>query len=295
MLHTSNFDQRGPCQQRRRSHIHRRGALPRIDNHQSAIDNRSVPDAYAVDADFYDAIHSTFADDIGLWLSFAGRTDRPVLEVGCGTGRIALELALNGHAVTGIDPSPAMLQLARARAEEEAIDATLIEGNITDLTLEPDHYGFALLPLDVFLYCEDGEAQLAALRAIAVALTFNGLLAVDVPGPALWLDPDSNGQPMLTFTGETASGVRFDCWHMHEDDLAAQTRHLRVTYETLAEDGSVRRRVSEHRLRYLYRFELEYLLDLAGLALVDMYGDYDLGPLTNDSERMIAIARRKNG
>ncbi len=39
----------------------------------------------------------------------------------------------------------------------------------------------------------------------------------------------------------------------------------------------------------------EYLLDLAGLALVDMYGDYDLGPLTSDSERMIAIARRKNG
>lgn len=268
---------------------------PRIDNRQSAIDNRSVPDAYAVDADFYDAIHSAFADDIGLWLSFAGRTDRPVLEVGCGTGRVALELALNGHTVTGVDPSPAMLQLARARAEEEAIDVTLIEGSVTSLALEPDHYGFALLPLDVFLYCEDGEAQLATFRAIAAALTFNGLLAIDVPGPALWLDPGSNGQPMLTFTGETASGVRFDCWHMHKDDLAAQTRHLRVTYETLADDGSVRRRVSEHRLRYLYRFELEYLLDLAGLALVDMYGDYDLGPLTNDSERMIAIARRKNG
>ncbi len=77
--------------------------------------------------------------------------------------------------------------------------------------------------------------------------------------------------------------------------MQRKPRHLRVTYETLARDGSVRRRVSEHRLRYLYRFEIEYLLDLAGLALVDMYGDYDLGPLTNDSERMIAIARRKNG
>jgi SAM-dependent methyltransferase len=267
----------------------------RIDNHRSAIDNRTVPDPYAVDADFYDAIHSSFAEDIGLWLSFAGRTDRPVLEIGCGTGRIALELALNGHTVTGIDPSPAMLQLARARAEEEAIDVTLIEGEFAEMAIEQDHYGFVLLPLDVFLYCKDAEAQLATLRAIAGALTFNGLLAIDVPGPALWLDPSANGQPMLTFTGETASGVRFDCWHMHEDDLAAQTRDLRVTYETLSEDGAVRRRVSQHRLRYVYRFELEYLLGMAGLALAGMYGDYDLGPLTNDSERMIAIARRDNG
>jgi len=45
----------------------------------------------------------------------------------------------------------------------------------------------------------------------------------------------------------------------------------------------------------VYRFELEYLLDDSGLALSDVYGDYDLGPLTNDSERMIAIARRRDG
>jgi len=268
---------------------------PRIDIQRSAIDNRTVHDPYAVDADFYDAIHSGFTDDIGLWLSFAGRTDRPVLEVGCGTGRIALELVLNGHNVTGVDVSPSMLARARSRADEEAIDITLIEGDIATLSLGPDYYGFALLPLDVFLYCPDGETQLATLRSIAQALTFNGLLAIDLPGPALWLDPSSNGQPLLTFTGETAAGLRFDCWHLHEDDLAAQSRYLRVTYETLGEDGLVRRHVSEHRLRYLYRFELEYLLELAGLALVDMYGDYDLGPLTNDSERMIAIARRKNG
>ena len=74
-----------------------------------------------------------------------------------------------------------------------------------------------------------------------------------------------------------------------------QTRHLRVTYETTDEDGLVRRRASEHVLRYVHRFELEYLLDRAGLVLSDVYGDYDLGPLTNESERMIAIARRRTG
>ena len=68
-----------------------------------------------------------------------------------------------------------------------------------------------------------------------------------------------------------------------------------MTYERTASDGTVRRWQSDHQLRYVYRFELEYLLDAAGLAQVDVYGDYDLGPLTTESERMIVIARRKSG
>ena len=105
----------------------------------------------------------------------------------------------------------------------------------------------------------------------------------------------TNGQQMLVFSGETEDGRAFDCYHLHEDDLALQTRHLRVTYETIGSDGLVRRKIGEHELRYVHRFELEYLLARSGLVLADVYGDYDLGPLTNDSERMIVIARRSDG
>ena len=254
-----------------------------------------MTDPYTADAGFYDAIHAGFREDIGLWLSFAGRTDRPVLEVGCGTGRIALELAKAGHIVVGIDPSRAMLDRARQKADDDAVDVELIEGSLTDLALEAGHYGFILVPQDVFLYCENGEEQLAWLRAIAGALQFNGTLAIDLPGPALWLDPSANGQPVLVFAGETDGGEAFDAWHVHEDDLAAQTRWLRVTYEQVDDEGLVRRRQSEHQLRYVYRFEIEYLLAMAGLVLADVYGDYDLGSLTNDSDRMIVIARRMQG
>ena len=252
-------------------------------------------DPYAADAAFYDAIHGEFRDDTGLWLSFAGRTDQPVLEVGCGTARIALELARSGHEVTGIDPSAAMLAIARQKAEADALDVQFIEGRATELSLEREHYGLVLLPLDVFLYCEDGEEQAALLRALGESLVFNGALAIDLPGPAAGLDAESNGRQVLVFSGETEDGQAFDCYHLHEDDLAMQTRYLRVTYETADDDGLVRRRIGEHQLRYVYRFELEYLLDRAGLVLADIYGDYDLGPLTNDSERMVAIARRRDG
>jgi hypothetical protein len=57
----------------------------------------------------------------------------------------------------------------------------------------------------------------------------------------------------------------------------------------------VRRQHSEHHLRYVHRFELEYLLRVAGLVQLDVYGDYDLGPLTSSSERMIVTAQRTEG
>lgn len=250
-----------------------------------------MTDPYDIDARYYDLVHEGRFDDTGLWLSFAGRTDRPVLEVGTGTGRIAIALAQHGHSVTGIDPSAAMLRFAREKAASEAIDVSFIEGRVIDLSLEQEHYGFVVIAADVFLYCTDGEEQLATLGLLSQALTFNGVLAIDLPGPALWLEATSNGQPLLVYTGETEDGDHLDVWHLHEDDLALQTRTLRVTYDTIGQDGLLRRSMSEHLLRYLYRFEMEYLLRFAGLALSDVYGDYDLGPLTNDSERMIFIAR----
>ena len=187
-----------------------------------------MPDPYATDSRFYDAIHGDQRDDVGLWLSYAGRTDRPVLDVGCGTGRIALELSRAGHQVVGIDPSPSMLEIARQRADDDALEVQFIEGRVIDLALEEGRYGLALLPADVFLYCADAEEQVATLALLGRCLQFNGLLAIDLPGPALWLDPATNGQALLTFSGETEPGEHFDAWQVHEDDLALQTRWLRV-------------------------------------------------------------------
>lgn len=254
-----------------------------------------MADPYAVDAPYYDLVNRPGDDDVGLWLSFAGRNTRPVLEVGAGTGRIAIELALHGHDVTALDPSTAMLAIARQKADDAGAGLTLVDATVAQAALEPEHYGFVLVPADVFLYCQDGEAQLEMLRVLRASMHFDALLAVDLPGPALWLDPTTNGTPIVVFIGPTSEGEALDVVHLREDDVAAQTRLLRVTYERTGADGIVRRSSSEHRLRYVYRFEMEYLLHLAGLALVDVYGDYELGPLTNDSERMIFVARSAAG
>lgn len=254
-----------------------------------------MKDPYRADAEYYDLVHANQQEDIGLWLSFAGRTDRPVLEVGCGTGRISLGLARGGHDVTGIDPSPAMLGIARKRSDDDALGVEFMEGAVTSVELPDNHFGFVLVPADVFLYCADGEEQLAWLRRLAAALHFSGQLALDLPGPALWLDPSTNGQPVMVYSAPLEEGGQLDVWQVHEDDLALQQRILRVSYERTSPEGELRRIQSVHTLRYLYRFEVEYLLHIAGLALLGVYGDYDLGPLSNESERMIVTARGIDG
>ncbi|MEX2080546.1 MAG: class I SAM-dependent methyltransferase [Dehalococcoidia bacterium] len=254
-----------------------------------------MDDPYAIDAEYYDLWNRGGDEDVGLWLSFAGRTDRPVLEVGTGTGRIALELARRGHEVVGVDPSAAMLARARAKADDEGLEMQFIEGRVTDLALEAETYGFVLIPADVFLQCEDGEDQMATLRKLAACMTFDAVLALDLPGPAAALDAVANGQPTLAWSGPLADGSVLDVWQVHEDDLAQQRRWMRVSYEVTAADGTVRRRISEHALRYIGRFEAEYLLRMAGFVVGDVYGDYDLAALTNESERMVVVARRAAG
>jgi SAM-dependent methyltransferase len=255
-----------------------------------------VDDPYALDATYYDLVHADVPDDdIGLWLSFAGRTDRPVLEVGTGTGRIAIALAVAGADVVAVDPSSEMLARAGEASAAAGAKLDLREGTAASVPLPAEHFGLVLVPADVFLYCRDTADQLETLTALAAAMHFNATLIVDLPGPGAALDPSLNGQLLLAFAGADDAGDRLEVWHVREDDPAMQTRTLTVRYETITGEGCLRRQTTIHRLRYVYRYEMEHLLALTGLACTGVYGDYELGPLTADSERMIVVARRMGG
>ncbi|MCA9825621.1 MAG: class I SAM-dependent methyltransferase [Dehalococcoidia bacterium] len=249
-------------------------------------------DPYAIDAEFYDLLHPDNGDDADFWLSLAGAAEGPIVEAGTGTGRIALRLAGAGHRVVGIDPSDAMLAIARAKADEAGLDVQFAFGSLTTLgTLPRDEFGLVIVPANVFLHCEHGEDQMEALRAIAGALVAGGRVAIDLPGPARFVDGMHNGEPVLVYSAPEEGG-RLEVWQVHEDDLATQTRVLSMRYERTRPDGTTWRAVSEQVLRYVYRFEMEYLLHLAGLRLLDVFGDYELGELTHESERMIFVAVR---
>lgn len=251
-------------------------------------------DPYAIDAAFYDAIHGSGGDDLDFWLPLVAEHGGPVLEVGAGTGRIALPLARAGHAVTALDPSPAMLAVARRRAAAERLAVTFLDGRLPGAELPPAAFATVILPNDVFLACASRDDQTRALHAAATALAPRGRLALDAAGPGHWLDPDGNGEPILAWSGDV-DGDHLEVWHVRQDDLATQTRRLRIRYEVTGAAGQMHRVESEHLLRYVTFPELASMLDAAGLRVLDTWGDYLLGALTNASERLIVTAERVEG
>ncbi|MYA20562.1 MAG: class I SAM-dependent methyltransferase, partial [Chloroflexi bacterium] len=142
-------------------------------------------DPFARIARFYDLDLEGFDADLALYLALAeraaardGRED--VLELGCGTGRVAGALAGAGFGVVGVDYSAAMIEAARARTED--LPVRLVEGDMRSLALG-EGFGLVLVPLGGLQHLETIEDLAAAFATVAVHLAPDGIAAVDVEAP----------------------------------------------------------------------------------------------------------------
>jgi SAM-dependent methyltransferase len=138
----------------------------------------------------YDAMHTNVpgGDDFGFYREVAEQSGGPVLELGAGTGRLAIPLAEAGYEIVGIDRSAPMLRVAEAkrRAMSPAVRRRLrfVEGDMTGFRLGR-RFGLAFAAFRVFMSLLDPAAQRACLAAVRRHLRPLGLLAIDVFDPLL--------------------------------------------------------------------------------------------------------------
>jgi SAM-dependent methyltransferase len=252
-------------------------------------------DPYATIAPYYDLEHGSYDADIELYLGYAGMIGSPILELGCGTGRLLVPLAQAGYDVSGIDSSPAMIELAHERLAAEGLPE--VNARVGDMCV-PDHYPnshFRLVfaAFNAFLHLETRQEQLAALAAARRVLHHNGLLIVDIfqPTPAVLQNLDD--QFRLDGQWSLPSGERIDrisSWRLH---VAEQRIETTLFYDRLLASGELRRTVASYVTRYVHRFEMEGLLEEAGFAIEGIYGSYQLEPLDDNSRTMIFVAHRR--
>ena len=247
-------------------------------------------------APFYDLEFGEFADDLALYLGFAARAGGPVLELGCGTGRILLALAGAGYRVTGVDLSPAMLAVARAKVSAAGLagSVALVEDDIRRLDRLGDaRFALAFSAINSFLHLETRADQEATLAAARARLLPGGLLILDLfpPDPRTLLEQDGRLAHAATYR-DPRSGERIDKFVASTVDVAEQRIETVFFYDRLRADGAVERTAAPFALRYVGRFELELLLERAGFGDVRLYGSYELDPFTAESERLIAVAAR---
>lgn len=241
---------------------------------------------------YYDADMGSFTDDLSLYRELARRSDGPILDAMCGTGRVVVPLAQAGFQTVGLDIAPAMVAAVERKIAERQLDRRLrvVEGDVRAFEL-PERFGLVLVPLNSFMHLETVADQLQALRSIQRHLLPNGLLVLDLFNP----DPRElmSDQGVLvyehTFTSDTGRPVQK--YVVRRTDWAAQRQSVEFIYDELAADGRVTRQVMPFVMRWLYRFEVQHLLAYVGLSVEAVYGDYDLEPYTSDSPQLIVVAR----
>lgn len=241
------------------------------------------------DLDFGD-----FAEDLSFYDNLARRSKGSILELGVGTGRVAIPLAEQGRDVWGIDASKAMLDRARTKASPEATARLHLEqGDMRDFHIDHE-FELIFAAYGTFPYLLTQEDQAACLACVNKHLTPGGLFVCDLR--PLHHDPWDPGDsvPLLHDWTRTlpGSGETVTMTRAVRNDAARQLRHQTNFYDLIDGSGNVRRVIEEVDLRFTTRYEMRGLLRDAGLELEHMYGDYDLAPFDEASEYMITVARR---
>ncbi|MBV7336901.1 class I SAM-dependent methyltransferase [Chloroflexi bacterium TSY] len=265
---------------------------------QTDCDTQRRVDIFDRFARFYDQDYRNYEADLDLVVELAQKSRGPVLELGCGTGRALVPLAANGIQVTGIDISPALLSIARAKLEDvvqaqKVPPIQIIEDDIRSFSLLKQQFGFAYCVSNTLMHCESQEDQLAVLHNVHRHLALGGLLLIDLFNPDIARLIEIEGVCELAdqWRDPTTEATVFK-WSVRSLDLAEQLQDTLFIYEEILPDGAVRRTSCPFTLRFLWRSEGELMLSMAGFKTEAVWGDFDGQEYDSRSERLIFLARK---
>jgi 2-polyprenyl-3-methyl-5-hydroxy-6-metoxy-1,4-benzoquinol methylase len=229
----------------------------------------------------YDAANPPDAGD-AFYLALAGDAPKTILDMGCGTGRFACALAARGHRVTGADPSPGMMQVARARPG--AARVAWVDSDAANLALAA-RFDLIIMTGHAFQVLLGDNDVRASLRTLRRHLAPGGALAFETRNPLVeewcgWI-------PALT--RETIEVPGLGAVEIHNDIASADGN--RVTYAThfCFAPGDVA--VAHDTLRFMGQDELAGFLRDAGFTDVEWFGTWDRAPVSAANPEIIAIAR----
>ncbi len=222
----------------------------------------------------YDLEYADHLEDIPYYIGLAQRVGGPVLELGCGNGRITLAIAQSGVEVHGVDANPGMLaDLERKRhAQPDAVRSRLhVErGDFRQLS-GPPRYPLVILPFNTIHHCRDHRDVLALLRGVREVLLPGGRFAFDMylPFPELYARDPAQRYGERTFI-DPRDGETIASWEQSAWDPLTQIHHVHYVYDR--GDGAPHEVHLD--LRMFYPQELRALLDWAGFEVIAEASDF---------------------
>ena len=251
-------------------------------------------------ADYYDEspIVRGRVQDVSFYRDAARDFGDPVLELGCGTGRITMALADSGKRVTGLDLSERMLERAvrkRALLRVEARERVhLVQGDMARFDLG-EKFRLVIIPFRPFQHLLEVQQQLDCLDCVRKHLTPHGRLVLDVfqTDAERMHDPVHMREALVTEykTGDGRQvriSERIAAFHRAE-----QRNDVEMIFSIEHPGGRKERLVFAWSLRYFFRYEVEHLLVRGGFGVKALYGNFDRSPLADDSPEMIFVAEKE--
>ena len=198
---------------------------------------------------WHDAENGAYSGDLPLWEELAGEADGPILDLGCGTGRVALHLARRGHATIGLDVDPELIAALAERARGLPLRALI--GDARRFELE-DEVALALAPMQLMQLLADSDDRIECLRRVGARLLPGGRIAMSIVEA---LPLTSEGPPPLPDVREVDGWV-YSSLPLDAVDIGAEIVIQRLR-QIVSPAGELSEEENEVRIRTLAAAELE--------------------------------------
>jgi SAM-dependent methyltransferase len=249
---------------------------------------------YATIARYYDAEHTDKTDDLALYSELAAAYGDPILDVGCGTGRVMFHLAQEGYTVHGIDSEYAMLERAKIKLDMFGHVRDKLRFHHADvLTHDFDTtFKMALLSYNALMHFHEQADQIALLTRLRGWLAADGLLVIDLPNAGeAFAAPDSDTITLERTFIDSESGHLVMQQATSYLDRVEQLMRVHWIYDEITGDGTLKRTLAPVIFRYFFYPEIALLLRATGFEVDAVYGSTDRDPFEDGCERMIIFAK----
>lgn len=257
----------------------------------------TTTDSYLISAKYYDGAYVKDLSDANFYLDLAKETGGPVLEVGCGTGRVLLPTARAGIEIHGLDNSQPMLDLLREKSARESAEVqkriTLHSGDMRDFHLGRT-FALVTIPFRPMQHMFTLADQVSALKSAAAHVAKGGILAFDVFFPKFERLALRMGEEQLeTEWSPTSDTVIRRYYRKDALDKINQSLSLTFTFQTYRDERLIREESEAIKMSYYTYPHLRALFLIADLEPIAEYGSFAKTPLDNSAEEMIFLLRTK--
>ena len=241
--------------------------------------------------EIYDQVYADINDDINFYVQEAVLSQGPILELGCGTGRVTFPIAKLGIDILALDNSMAMMEVAQkkiTRPSDHYPNLEFVQSDMRNFAFD-QKFNLVIIPFRGFQSLISISDQIETITTIKQHITKNGRLIFNTFVP--------NSESMTSAhdvlyhhrdVEDLENNRKFIIWNQSEYDQFNQLVHTRLIVDELNnKDAVVNRFYRDFSLRYAFRWELYHLFVSNGFKLLNLYGNFEKSEFDASSTEMI--------